>query len=159
LRSLLVRCEAVPPDVQALTGIDAGMLERDGVAEEQALGVFLAETRDLPLVGHNVLRFDMGFLEAGCEKTGLTAPHRSRYRDTAALYRAHFLQMRPRPGQDHWSFAFEALDRKAPGLRYSLEVCCRELAISGDGMRAHRAAGDVLVTQRLYARLAQLRRW
>ena len=54
----------------------------------------------------------MHFLEAACRQTGRPAPARTRYRDTAALYKAHRLGLSPRDGQDHWSFASDALDRR-----------------------------------------------
>jgi DNA polymerase III epsilon subunit-like protein len=153
-RSLLVRCATgVPPEVQALTGISTELLERDGIPLGEALRAFLAETSDLPLVGHNVLRFDLRFLEAACGRATLPPPHRSRYRDTAALYRAWRLNLRPRPGQDHWSFAMEALDRRGPLFKYALGACCEAFGIALDGAPRHRAAGDVALTQRLYARL------
>lgn len=153
-RSLLVHCPGgVPSEVRALTGISSELLERDGVPIEQALRCFLDETSGLPLVGHNVLRFDLRFLEAACSRAALPAPHRSRYRDTAALYRAWRLGLSPRPGQDHWSFAMDALDRRGPRFRYALPSCCEAFGISLDGATRHRAAGDVALTQRLYARL------
>lgn len=154
VRSLLVQCAvAVPPVVQELTGINAEMLAAEGVPLAEALATFFADTADLPLVGHNVVRFDAHFLESACRRAGLAAPGRSRYRDTAALYKARRLGLSPRPGQDSWSFADEALRRPAPGLRYALAYCCGERGISLDGVTRHRAAGDVLLTQQLYASL------
>ncbi len=153
-RSLLVACVGgVPAEVRALTGISTDLLEREGVPLEQALRSFLDETSGLPLVGHNVLRFDLRFLEAACSHAALPPPHRSRYRDTAALYRAWRLGMQPRPGQDHWSFAMDALDRRGPRFRYALPACCEAFGIPLAGTTRHRAAGDVTLTQQLYARL------
>ena len=154
VRSLLVLCDGgVPHEIETLTGISSAVLEHEGIPLAEALGIFLAETRGLPLVGHNVLRFDMPFLEAACRKAGLNPPGRPRYRDTAALYKARCLGMTARPNQDHWSFAFQALDQRAPGVRYALHICCQELGISLDGVERHRAAGDVVITQQVYARL------
>jgi len=153
VRALLVRCDHVPADVQALTGITPELLRRDGLPLDAALRTFLDEVADLPLVGHNVLHFDAPFIEAACRSIGLPPPHPSRYRDTAALYKASRLGMRPQPGQDHRSFALAALEVRAPGLKYNLSACCRALGIAPDGVTAHRAAGDVAITQRLYARL------
>lgn len=157
-RALLIRCPSgVPPAIQALTGITGEMLEREGVSLGQAMRSFLADTEGLPLVGHNVLRFDLRFLEAACRSVALPLPHRSRYRDTAALFRAHRLNLRPRPGQDHWAFAMEALDRRAPRVKFSLPVACEAFGISLADASRHRAGGDVLLTQRLYERLRLLR--
>jgi DNA polymerase III epsilon subunit-like protein len=133
------------------------MVEREGVPLVEALRSFLDATVGLPLVGHNVLRFDLRFVEAACHEAGLPAPSRSRYRDTAALYKAHRLGMLPRAGQDHWSFAMTAFERRAPRLRFGLTECCRELGIGHDGAVRHRAAGDVALTQRLYAVLVGAR--
>jgi DNA polymerase III epsilon subunit-like protein len=156
-RALLVTCEGgVPPEIRRLTGISNEMLAADGQELGVALTSFLDETDGLPLVGHNVLRFDMLFVEAACRKTGKAPPARNRYRDTAALYRASRLGMSPRPGQDHWSFASEALDRRAPGLHFALHVCCAELGIAIDGVARHRAGGDVQITRQLYAKLMEL---
>lgn len=153
-RSLLVSCPYdVPPEIVGITGITTAMLAAGGIPAAEALHVFLTETAGLPLVGHNVLRFDMGFLEAACNEASLAAPSRARYRDTAALFKAYRLGMQPRSGQDHWSFAHEALDRPAPGVRYALQRCCEEFGISMAGVARHRAAGDVELTQQLYAHL------
>ena len=154
LRSQLVRVDGgVPHEITQLTGITQQMLDAEGVPLPTALAAFLEDTAGLPLVGHNVLRFDMRFLEAACRQTRLPVPHRSRYRDTAALFKAHKLGLRPRPGQDHWSFANEALDRRAPGVRYSLDICCRDLNIPLTGVARHRASADVLLTHLVYRRL------
>ena len=132
-RALLITCDGgVPPEIRRFTGISNEMLAADGQELGVALTSFLDETDGLPLVGHNVLRFDMLFVEAACRKAGKAPPARNRYRDTAALYRASRLGMSPRPRQDHWSFASEALDRRAPGLHFALHVCCAELGISLD---------------------------
>jgi DNA polymerase III epsilon subunit-like protein len=154
LQSRLVRAMGgVPHEITQLTGITQHMLDGEGESLDTALSEFLTDTAGLPLVGHNVLRFDMRFLEAACRATRLPTPHRSRYRDTAALFKAHKLGLRQRPGQDHWSFANEALDRRAPGVRFSLDVCCRDLNISLTGVARHRASADVLLTHLVYRRL------
>jgi len=144
---------AIPAEVQKLTGITPELLQREAMPLRPALERFLTDCGDLPLVGHNVVRFDAFFLEAACLRAGLPAPARNRYRDTAALFKAHRLALRRRPEQDHWAFACEALDRPAPGLRYALARCCTEFGISLAGIERHRAAGDVILTQQLYSRL------
>jgi len=154
VRSVLVLCPTiVPAVVEELTGITSAMLERDGVPLADALETFLSETDDLPLVGHNTVRFDTHFLESACRRAGLPAPARTRYRDTAALYKARRLGLKRGLNQDHWTFSLDALGRLAPGVRYALPACCTALGISLDGIVRHRAAGDVTLTQLLYARL------
>ncbi len=154
VQSVLVQSPvAVPPEVQKLTGITPELLERAAIPLREALVRFFADCGELPLVGHNVVRFDAFFLESACRLAGLAAPARGRYRDTAALYKAQKLALRRHPDQDHWAFACAALDRPAPGLRYALAHCCTALGISLDGIERHRAAGDVALTQQLYARL------
>lgn len=154
VQAQLVQCAGgVPAEITAITGIAQEMLEADGVSLDSALRDFLTDTNGLPLVGHNVLRFDMRFLEAACKETRLPIPHRSRYRDTAALFKARQMGLRPQPGQDHWSFANAALDRRAPGVRFSLDICCRDLGIPLQGVARHRASADVLLTHLVYQRL------
>lgn len=154
VRSVLVQSPvSVPPEVQRLTGITPELLAQEAIPLRPALERFFADCGELPLVGHNVVRFDAFFLESACLRAGLAPPARGRYRDTAALYKAQKLLLRRRPDQDHWAFACEALDRPAPGLRYALARCCAELGIPLAGVSRHRAAGDVTLTQQLYARL------
>lgn len=157
VQSVLVQSPiAVPAEVQKLTGITPELLAREAIPLRPALERFFADCGELPLVGHNVVRFDAFFLESACGRAGLTPPSRGRYRDTAALYKAQRLSLRRRPDQDHWAFACEALDRPAPGLRYALARCCTELGISLAGIAQHRAAGDVTLTQQLFARLCSI---
>jgi DNA polymerase III epsilon subunit-like protein len=154
VRSVLVTAPvAVPPVVERLTGITSAMLEAEGVALPDALAEFFADTHGLPLVGHNVVRFDALFLESACRRAALAAPSRLRYRDTAAQFKAHRLGLSRRGNQTHWDFAMDALSRPAPGLRYALAVCCEKFAISLEGVAQHRAAADVMLTQQLYVRL------
>ncbi len=158
VRSVLVQSPVpVPGEVQALTGISTELLAREAIALPAALARFFADCGDLPLVGHNVVRFDAFFLESACRRAGLVAPSRGRYRDTAALYKAQRLALQRRPGQDHWAFACETLDRPAPGLRYALARCCTAFGIPLDGVSRHRAAGDVQLTLQLYQRLCRER--
>jgi DNA polymerase III epsilon subunit-like protein len=151
--AILVNCGVpVPAEVAAITGITTDLLLDAGWTETVALGAFFADTADLPLVGHNILRFDANFLEAACRRVGIEPPHRRRYIDTAAEYKARCLGIR-RYDESYLLFAQRVLERRAPGLKYSLTHCCREYGIPTADVTAHRAGGDVVLTQRLYEKL------
>ena len=121
---------------------------------------FALETGDLPLVGHNVIRFDAPFLQAAVRRHLDTmkpaAFSNSRFVDTAALYKGWRLGTKPMAGEGHVEYAERVLNIRARGLRYSLEWCCQDLGVSVDDIELHRASGDVVATQRAFGRLLEL---
>lgn len=157
----------VPDDVAQLTGITTRMLLEQGVPLEEALRTFSREIGDsiafglyleacdaLPLIGHNVIRFDAPFLEAALSTCGFASPSRARYHDTAAIYKAGKLGIpQSWPMGAHHRWAEYVLARQVRGLKYSLAHCCAELGICTTDVVAHRAGGDVVATQRLYEAL------
>lgn len=157
--SLLVRQEQpIPPQIQQLTGLTDLEVQAKGVRCEVALPWFLGLIGDLPLVGHNVLRFDRLFLleaigrwDPSLAALGPLAEHQ--FVDTAALYKAYKLGLRPAEGERHWTFARRVLDTRVRGLKYNLKLACEDLGVETFGAKAHRAATDILMCQRLYERL------
>ena len=75
---------AIPPFIAVLTGITDAMVA-GSPRLEQALPAFLEFSRGSVLVAHNA-PFDLGFLKAGCVRTGLTWPGYDSL-DTARLAR------------------------------------------------------------------------
>lgn len=154
--SFLIRTgKSVPEEVVAITGITTEMLATEGVPLRLALDTFLADTEGLPLIGHNVSRFDAPFLEAACKSVGLTPPDHSRYIDTAALFKARKLGIQSATFSSHWQFAEHVLNVRSYGLKYNLGHCCDTLGIDRSDVVQHRAGADCVLTHRLYTALTE----
>ncbi len=158
----------LPARIGRLTGITDRDLAARGQAIDAALEWFVARTAGLPLVGHNIIRFDRAFLleaarvhrravaEGRCQRRVIDEvddlPLR-RFIDTMGLYRGHQLGSYPAPGERHWEYVQRVLEIKAPGRRYSLSAACEALGISTARVRPHRAQGDVVQTWKLFEKL------
>lgn len=161
----------LPPHIVRLTGITDRDLIARGQAIDAALTWLVETTAGLPLVGYNILNFDRGFLLEAARRhrraveEGLVParvideeddlPAR-RFIDAMALYRGYKLGRYPQLGESHQDYAQRILAARAPGLRYNLKAACADFGISTDRIRSHRAAGDVIQTQRVFDRLLQL---
>ena len=155
-----------------LTGITDQELALSGMAIDDALAWFVEQTAGLPLVGHGILRYDRAFLleAARVHRRAVEEgryPKRvidevddlpaRRFIDTAGLYKGYVLGNYPHAGESHCEYVQRILDlHNPPGLRYSLQAACQDLGISTTRVRAHRAHGDVVQTQKLYEKLREL---
>ena len=170
--SVLVKIDRpLPKLITNLTGITDRDLAARGVSIDDALAWFVERIGRLPLVGHNIIRFDRAFLLEAARVHRRTVeeghyPKRvidevddlpaRRFIDTMGLYRGHKLGNYPTPGESHRDYVQRVLDLRAPGLRYSLSAACEEFGISTARVRAHRAAGDVVQTQKVFEKLLEL---
>lgn len=170
--SVLVKIDRpLPGKITRLTGITDRDLQSRGRSIDDALAWFVERTGRLPLVGHNVIRFDRAFLleAARVHRRSVEEGYHPRrvidevddlpswrFIDTAGLYRGYKLGDYPRPGESHRDYVQRILNLRAPGLRYSLSAACQDLGISTTRVRAHRAHGDVVQTQKLFEKLREL---
>jgi len=171
--SVLVKIDRSLPDVIVrLTGITDRDLASRGITVDDALDWFVERTSDLPLVGHNIVRFDRAFLleAARVHRRSVEEgryPRRvidevdhlpaRRFIDTMALFKGYKMGQYPTGGESHTEYVQRILDMRTPaGLRYSLQAACQDLGISTSRVRAHRAHGDVVQTQRLFEKLRAL---
>lgn len=152
---------AIDPKVTAVNGLTLERVRTQGVPLAYALQRLLTAAGDLPLVGHNVFRFDAPFLRAtldrasGPVKTGSAWARSVILYDTAAVYKAHKLGEIPVVGESHRDFALRVLDIRTKGLRYNLQEVCTQLGV-GEGLTFHRAKGDVEATTRAFQALQAL---
>lgn len=158
----------IPPEIVQLTGITDNVLSEQGLSINEALRWLKERIGRLPLVGHNIIRFDRGFLLEATRRHRRKAPEQerildevddfpaSRFIDTAALFKGYKLGARPTAGESHFQYAQRVLDMPAPGLRFNLAEACRELSIDTSGVLPHRACGDITLTHRLFERLQEL---
>ena len=158
----------LPRQIVRLTGITDRDLIARGLSIDAALGWLVESTAGLPLVGYNILNFDRGFLLEAARRhrraveEGAAAERvidevddlpAHRFIDAMALYRGYKLGRYPEAGESHREYAQRVLSWKVSGMRYSLAAACAEFGISTERVRAHRAAGDVIQTQRVFERL------
>lgn len=161
----------LPRHIVKLTGITDRDLIARGRSIDAALEWLVESAAGLPLVGYNILNFDRGFLleatrrhRRAVEDGMIAAPvidevddlPPRRFIDAMALYRGYKLGRYPQLGESHQEYAQRILSARAPGLRYNLTAACADFGISTDRIRSHRAAGDVIQTQRVFERLLQL---
>jgi DNA polymerase III epsilon subunit-like protein len=135
-----------------LTTITKELVEKEGISPEKAISNFLEFIgSNLTIVGHNIVRFDIPFVNAW--SPGFKAMVDERVIDTAALYKAKKLGVNPPEDGGHHDWALDLLNQKNYGVKYSVSVCCEELGIDKAGMNQHRAMGDVELTNEIYKRL------
>lgn len=168
--SVLVKVDRpLPARIARLTGISDRDLASRGITIDDALAWFLKRTGGLPLVGHNIIRFDRAFLLEAARVHRRTVeegryPYRvidevddlpgRRFIDTMALYKGLKLGLHAAVGETHWEYVQRILDlNPPPGLRYNLQAACQYFGISTSRIRAHRAHGDAVQTQRLFEKL------
>lgn len=161
----------LPAKIVSLTGITDMDLRTRGIAIDEALAWFVSRTKGFPLVGHNIIRFDRAFLLEAARvhrravEDGMI-PRRVidevddlpawKFIDTAGLFKGYKLGIFPWLGESHQDYVHRVLDlRTPPGLRYNLAVACQEFGISTTRVRAHRAHGDVVQTQKLFEKLLE----
>ncbi len=161
----------LPRNIVQLTGITDRDLIARGHSIDDALAWLVEKAAGLPLVGYNILNFDRAFLleAARIHRRAVadgTAPVRvidevddlpaRRFIDAMALFRGYKLGRYPELGESHQDYAQRILSYRAPGVRYNLAAACAHFSISTDRIRAHRAAGDVIQTQRVFEHLLNL---
>ena len=171
--SVLVEIDRTLPDkIVQLTGITDRDLAARGISIDDALAWLVERAQGLPLVGHNIIRFDRAFLVEAARRHRRAVeegayPRRvidevddrpaRRFIDTMGLYKGLKLGQYPREGESHWEYVQRILDTRTPaGLRYSLAAACQELGISTARVRAHRAHGDVVQNQKLFEKLVEM---
>lgn len=156
-RTWLIKQDGPLPEVTTrITGITDAMLA-DAVPLADALKEFAEFIGSLPVVGHNILRYDNPLMQAEHDRIDRVNPLiLGGIFDTAALYKAD--RMGAKWSERKENDTFEAwggriLDVRVYGLKYSLAVACAAMKVDVSGIQAHRAGGDVEMTDRLWRKL------
>lgn len=144
----------IHPDATRLHGITAERIQEHGVSPHDSIARLMTEMQTArTLMGHNIHRFDVPFLIAECRRLGVELPNCADSIDTAALFKGMKLGLPKRPSESHQDYANRVLSIRAPGLRYSIAACTRELMIPTDGTDLHDAGQDAYVTHLIYQAL------
>jgi len=157
---------SVPMNEQAseVTGITQELLEREGRDPKecwQEFAEFCGFTKDnhglnIPIVGHNILRFDNLFISKALTDLGYLLEGTTIYVDTAGIYKAEALKLEQRPGEPDIEFMNRALSIKAYGLKYSLGKVFEEYGGDPAALQdAHRVDGDITMTNFIYSKLIE----
>lgn len=140
-------------EIVRLTGINHALLEKEGKPAEPVWKEFALYIEDLPLIAHNGINFDRLFLENAFRKYNLTAPSIYRYVDTAMMVKAQKLREKQRWYESHFHFCKRVSEIRAFGIYFKLTLCCEEMGIDVSQFQAHRAGGDIEMTNEVYKRL------
>lgn len=145
------------PEALATHGITEADRAEHGVDPKQAFWEFIEMVGTLPLVGHNLVRYDNPLLAANMDRHGFDSKLMQKKFDasvdTAALHKALKLKEGQRWYEDNIAFYTRVLDIKAPGVRFALSVACKDHGIDTSDVIPHRVAGDVELVHRLFIKL------
>ena len=150
--SILVKGATVPQEVVSLTGITDEMLEQEGVSPGNAILWLMGRTGNLPLVGHNCLKYDAPII---ARFSGEPVEYAiDRWRDTMALFKGLKMGYYFRDEDtSHVKGANGGLDQRVYGLKTNLRLACEELGIEREKTVQHRAGTDAALTQKLFEKL------
>jgi DNA polymerase III epsilon subunit-like protein len=107
-------------------------------------------------VGHNIHQFDVLFLLAESRRLGMNPPGCADFIDTAALFKGWKLKMPRRPDENFEAYTRRVLGIRAPGLKYSVPACLRELRIQAGGSQLHDAGSDAYLTHLIFEALRKV---
>lgn len=148
------------PKALAAHGIVETERQFNGVDPKEALYEFIEIVGSMPLIGHNIFRYDVPLLaanmrRAGYDPTELWAKKFNASIDTAALYKSRLIKEPQRWYENHRAYAERVLEIVAPGVKYNLTHACKAEGIDVSDLVAHRTDGDVEMVHRLYNKLVQ----
>jgi len=142
----------LPEETTKITGITDEMLAADGEDELQVFTQFESFIKGLPLVGHNILRYDNPILQRKLKDVlGIdwVAPECV---DTAGLFKASELKIGIEDGERMQDFCLRALDKRVAGLKFNLAHAYKTLGFT-EAVAAHRVEGDVQMVLEIYEKL------
>jgi len=147
----------VPPDAVRIHGITTADVRARGIPPRDSLvRVFEGMAAAPACVGHNIHQFDILFLLAESRRLGVPAPDVADFIDTAALFKGWKLNMSRRPDENFETYTQRVLGIRAPGLKYSVPACLRELRIQAGGSQLHDAASDAYLTHLIFEALQKV---
>lgn len=174
-KSWLVKTKnPIPKEASDITGITDELLKKDGVDFETIIPELLEMFDSLPIIGHNISAYDnvilkRYFKQAAADNAEVdhlmnSLAHIERCIDTAPMIKSMMMQYNP-----EWSIFAERMwyestveyntrimQARAWGIKWNLKASCEFLDIDVSDLVAHRAAADVVMTDRLYRSMTGL---
>ena len=146
--------------VKQLTNLDIQTINTQGDTYDVAMTKLIEfigikediEINDTILVGHNMLNFDIHFLDLACAKLGYDIVNPNNYWDTAGCYKASKLNLIRNTNESISEFHRRALSTYAKGLKFKLPIVCEALGI--DFKEDHRASSDTMATLKVFQKQA-----
>lgn len=147
----------VPLEARRVHGITAADIRARGLPPRESLARLLDALASAPMcMGHNIHKFDILFLLAESRRLGMNLPGCADFVDTAALFKGWKLNMPRRPDENFETYARRVLGIRAPGLKYSIPACLRELRIQTGSSHLHDAGNDAYVTHLIFEALQRV---
>lgn len=149
----------VPAKITKIMGIDDAMIDLCGMNMFRVWNEFVEFSRFLPMIGHNIIRFDIPFLSEIQNKIKDDAQTFNMDKlikscvDTAGMFKAKKLNFDRRHDETLYEFWGRALEVRVQGLKYNVGVVCDELNIDRSKVQQHRAEGDVYLTNEIYKKI------
>lgn len=116
----------------------------------------LAQQERCFIVGHNLITFDIPWLEYHSLKNGFPLKFtKNNIFDTGAVYKALKAGLVPGDEEEPWEFFKRVKDTRIVGLHWNLAHCAREFDLikEDEASKAHDAQYDVLLTAKLFESL------
>lgn len=113
----------------------------------------LAQQERFFIVGHNLITFDIPWLEYHSLKQGYPIKFdKQNIFDTGAIYKALKAGLVPGEDEEPWEFFRRVKDTRIAGLRWNLAHCAKEFNIINEeeATKAHDARYDILITAKLF---------
>lgn len=155
----------IPEKITEITGITKELIDKEGQDPKKALNDFLEillSNHEGAHVTHNGLRFDIEWLAYHVAKTNgwMVSQHRDLLDhlqrtaiDTAVFVKANKLSLPRLWDESFRDWADRVMRIIAKGVKYNVSLCCDEMGIDKTKVTAHRALGDVELTNEIYKKI------
>lgn len=145
----------IPAKITELTTIDKPLLDKEGIDPQKAVNEFVKFLgEDLVVMGHNILRFDVPFINGNFNQILRPIELKRGFFDTAALYKMKKLGIEI----STFTTAQDMLNilNQRHSVKYSIDTACIEFNIDKSKVTQHRAVGDCHLTKIIYENLCEL---
>ncbi len=145
----------VLPIITKVTGLTQEAVD-GGLPIKEVLDWFMDLSGNVPLVGHNLFRFDQPFLIKESHRNSHPLKDLlpiTRLIDTAVLYKGWKMGWKTFPTVPHHVYASKVMDRRVRGLKFNLKTASETVGVDLSEVELHRAEGDVYLTQKLFESL------
>lgn len=139
----------IPKFITELTTIDKLLLDKEGIDPQKAFNAFLEFIGDEIIIGHNILKFDLPFLNGNFINQRLSELEK-KCLDTAALYKMKRLGIEFDVDEPNPVYVMKTILNMRHSIKYSIDTACEEFKIDKSKVTQHRALGDCHLTNEIY---------